>query len=160
MAVRQAENRWLTSSPEETRALDARLALGLTAGAVLVLRGDLGAGKSEFARGLARGLDIKGPVPSPTFTILNVYDEGRLPLYHFDWYRVEDAEELEELGVSDYLPGDGVTLVEWAERAEEYLPARRLEVTLIPRGDTEREIALKPLGGFTLRMDGTEEGQC
>ena len=99
-------------------------------------------------------------MPSPTFTILNVYDEGRLPLYHFDWYRVEDAEELEELGVSDYLPGDGVKLVEWSERAEEYLPARRLEVTLIPRGDTEREIALKPLGGFTLRMDGTEEGQC
>ena len=123
----QAEG-YITFSAEETRGLAARTAETLKPGSVLVLRGKMGAGKSEFSRGIARGLGITGPVPSPSFTILNAYDEGRLPLYHFDWYRVEDPEELYEIGAPEYLPGDGVTLVEWAERAEELLPEKRTEI--------------------------------
>ena len=118
----------------------ARVSEGLTPGSVLVLRGKMGAGKSEFSRGIARGLGVIGPVPSPSFTILNAYDEGRLPLYHFDWYRVEDPEELYEIGAPEYLPGDGVTLVEWAERAEELLSDRRTEITIQPLSDTTRLI--------------------
>ncbi len=135
---------FLTFSAEETRALSAQMAQGLTAGSVLVLRGDMGAGKSEFSRGVARGLGVTGPVPSPSFTILNVYDEGRLPLYHFDWYRVEDPEELYEIGAQEYLPGSGVTLVEWAERAEDLLPEKRTEVFIQPIAESVRLILVSP----------------
>ena len=135
---------FLTFSAEETRVLSAQMAQGLTAGSVLVLRGDMGAGKSEFSRGVARGLGVTGPVPSPSFTILNVYDEGRLPLYHFDWYRVEDPEELYEIGAQEYLPGSGVTLVEWAERAEDLLPEKRTEVFIQPVTESARLILVSP----------------
>ena len=135
---------FLTFSAEETRSFSARIAEGLTAGSVLVLRGDMGTGKSEFSRGIARGLGVTGPVPSPSFTILNVYDEGRLPLYHFDWYRVEDPEELYEIGAQEYLPGSGITLVEWAERAEDLLPERRTEVFIQPVAESARLILISP----------------
>ncbi len=137
-----------TFSAEETRALGARLASALGPGDVVVLRGDLGAGKSEFARGVARGLGIAGPVPSPSFTILNAYDEGRLPLYHFDWYRVSDPEEIAEMGFEEQLHGDGVSLIEWSERAPEYVPNRALLIRIDTAQDDTREIHFEPRGGF------------
>lgn len=138
----------LTFSASDTQSLATRLGRCLQAGDVLVLRGDLGAGKSEFARGIARGLDIAGAIPSPTFTIMNMYENGRLPLYHFDWYRVNGADELYEIGAEEQLPGDGVTLVEWAERAEELLPEKRLEVALETVDETTRLMRFSERGGF------------
>lgn len=137
-----------THSPMETRAYGEKLAHRLKAGDVLLLRGDLGAGKSELTRGIARGLGIASPVTSPSFTILNVYDEGRLPLYHFDWYRLQSAQELYEMGMEEYLGGDGVAVVEWPSQCPEAIPADCLEITLTPLGETERAITLTPLGHF------------
>lgn len=137
-----------TRSPMETRAFGARLAGLLRRGDVITLRGDLGAGKSELARGIARGLGVEGVLPSPTFTILNAYEEASIPLYHYDWYRIEDPEELTAIGAEEHLPGDGVTLVEWAEQAPELLPAARLEISLIPAGPNQRLISWTPMGGF------------
>ena len=137
-----------TDSPAETRALGCRLAARLRSGDVLLLLGDLGAGKSELTRGIARGLGVMSPVASPSFTILNVYDEGRIPLYHFDWYRLNSAEELFEMGMDEYLGGDGVAVVEWPSRCPEAVPEKYLEVRIDPLDDCAREIALIPRGGF------------
>lgn len=137
-----------TRSPQETRRLGATLARQLLPGDVLILLGDMGAGKSELTRGVARGLGVKGYLPSPTFPIMQMYETGRLPLYHFDWYRLEGAEELYELSLDEYLYGEGVSVVEWPSRAEEAVPETYLEITLTPAGDEEREIALRYAGGF------------
>lgn len=137
-----------THSPEETRALGAQLAEQLQPGDVILLLGDMGAGKSELTRGIARGLGIEGYLPSPTFPIMQMYETGRLPLYHFDWYRLESAEELYELSMDEYLYGEGVSVVEWPSQAEEVIPETYLEITLIPTDDNEREIELRPVGGF------------
>ena len=96
----------ITKSAAETRALGEKLAGRLQPGDVLLLEGDLGAGKSELTRGIAKGLGVTETVTSPSFTILNVYESGRFPLYHFDWYRLESSEELYELGMDEYLGGD------------------------------------------------------
>ena len=138
----------LTRSAAETRKLGERLAALLRPGDTVLLLGGLGAGKSELARGVARGLGITGPVPSPSFTILNAYDEGRFPLYHFDWYRIEDAAEIYEMGMDEQLGGDGVALIEWSERAPECLPERRLKISFRPIDEETREITLTPEGGF------------
>ena len=138
----------ITHAAEETRALGARLARILKPGDTLTLRGDLGAGKSELARGVARGLGVSGPVPSPSFTILNMYDEGRCPLYHFDWYRFHDPEEIAEMGFQEQLNGDGVALIEWSEQAPEYVPERRLNVTIKTLDENTRQIFFEPVGGF------------
>lgn len=143
----------LTHSAAETRALGARLAARLNRGDTVLLQGDLGAGKSEFARGVARGLGISGPVPSPSFTILNAYDEGRIPLYHFDWYRLSDAREIYEMGMEEQLGGDGVSLIEWSERAAECVPERALLVSIRAVDDGTREILFTPRGGFDFRED-------
>lgn len=137
-----------TRDVAQTRALGERLAKQLRAGDVLVLRGQMGAGKSELARGIARGLGVGGHIVSPSFTILQVYEQGRLPLYHFDWYRLQSADELYELSMDEYLLGDGVAVVEWPEMAEEAVPEARLEVSLTPRGENVRDIALSETGGF------------
>ena len=137
-----------TNSPAETRALGGRLAALLCPGDVLLLLGDLGAGKSELTRGIARGLGVTSPVASPSFTILNVYDEGRIPLYHFDWYRLNSAEELYEMGMDEYLGGDGVAVVEWPSRCPEAVPETYLEVRIDAVGERDREIILTPRGGF------------
>ena len=142
-----------TRSAAETRALGAKLAQFLRPGDVVLLEGDMGAGKSEFARGVARGLGVSGPVPSPSFTILNVYDEGRLPLYHFDWYRVEDAQEIREMGMDEQLGGDGVALIEWSQRAAEILPETYLRVVIRPIDEETREIEFIPQGGFPFREE-------
>ncbi|MDD3411597.1 MAG: tRNA (adenosine(37)-N6)-threonylcarbamoyltransferase complex ATPase subunit type 1 TsaE [Eubacteriales bacterium] len=137
-----------THSPAETRALGTRLAAQLRAGDVLLLTGELGAGKSEFTRGLARGLGVTGYVTSPSFTILQVHDEGRLPLYHFDWYRLESADELYELSMDEYLYGDGVAVVEWPDTIPEAVPETALRVRLTALDDTSRRVELEAVGGF------------
>ena len=131
---------------EATQSLGARLAPALRAGDVVLLSGDMGAGKSEFARGVARGLGIKCAVPSPSFTILNVYEDGRVPLYHFDWYRIGDESELTDMGLDEYIGGNGVALIEWHERASDLLPETALEVRLTPLENGAREIAMIPRG--------------
>lgn len=135
-------------SPQETRALGRRLAQQLQPGDVLLLWGDLGAGKSEMTRGIAEGLGVTSPVTSPSFTILNVYDEGCIPLYHFDWYRLESAEELYEMGMDEYLGGDGVAVVEWPSQCPEAIPDTYLSVKIEPKDENEREITLTPVGDF------------
>ncbi len=137
-----------TCCAADTRRLGEKLASELRAGDVVLLRGELGAGKSELARGIAAGLGVKETVPSPTFTILNVYDSGRIPLYHFDWYRLESAEELYELGMDDYLGGDGVALVEWPEKCEEAVPEDHLEIRIESCGEETRVFTLTPQGSF------------
>lgn len=137
-----------THSPQETRRLGERIAACLRAGDVLLLYGDLGAGKSELTRGIAAGLGIPGPIPSPSFTILNVYEEGSLPLYHFDWYRLESAEELYEMGMDEYLGGDGIAVVEWPERCPEAVPEKHLAIRITAAEDGTRSFALLPQGGF------------
>ena len=92
--------------------------------------GDLGVGKTVFTQGMAKGLGIKEPVSSPTFTIVQVYEEGRLPFYHFDVYRIGDVEEMDEIGFDDYIYGDGVSLIEWANLIEEILPEKRTEIII------------------------------
>ena len=150
----------LTHSQEETRAYGARLAGCLQPGDVLALEGDLGAGKSELTRGIARGLGIDGPIPSPTFTILCVYDQGRIPLYHFDFYRVQSPEEIYEMGMDEYLGGDGIAVVEWPWVVEEVIPARRLRVIIRALDENTRDIELVPEGGFTLSEEFREGGEA
>lgn len=137
-----------SDSVRRTQALGAALARQLQPNDVLLMLGDMGAGKSEFTRGLARGLGVTGYVTSPTFTILQVYEEGRLPLYHFDWYRLNDVEELYELSMEEYLHHDGVAVIEWPSRAEAAVPESYLAVELEPVGESERRITLTPVGGF------------
>ena len=144
-----------SASVEETRALGEMLARELRAGDVILLEGPLGAGKSELARGIAKGLGVVETVTSPSFTILNVYDSGRLPLYHFDWYRLESAEELYEMGMEEYLGGDGVALVEWPGQATEALPGDFLMIELLPVSDRERDLRVRRHGQFrALKWDG------
>ena len=136
---------------EDTRRIGARLAEQLRAGDVVLMLGDMGAGTSELTRGIAWGLGVTGYVTSPTFTILQVHESGRLPLYHFDWYRLSGAEELYELSMDEYLYGDGVSVVEWPSRAEEAIPEAYLRITLTPWDAADgcgRAIELLPVGGF------------
>ena len=132
-----------TASFEETMQVAERLARLFTGGEVLLLEGDLGAGKTTFTKGLAKGLDIKRNVNSPTFTIIKEYN-GRLPLYHMDVYRLEDSDE--DLGFDDYFSSEGVCVVEWAQFIEEFLPKERLEVSIFHQGDNTRKIILEPIG--------------
>ncbi len=108
--------------PEETFALGQTFGQKAEAGSVYCLEGDLGTGKTVFTQGFAKGLGISGPVNSPTFTIMQVYEDGRLPLYHFDAYRIADPEEMYEIGFDEYLEGEGVCLIEWPVRVDCLLP--------------------------------------
>lgn len=141
------ENAFITRTYQETQRLGALLAGKLRAGDVVTLVGDLGAGKSEFSRGVARGLGILGPVPSPSFTILNTYD-GKEKLYHFDWYRIADPQELYDIGLDEFVGGDGVALIEWSQRAEEVLPEDHLRVVIDKVDENTRRITLVPMGAF------------
>ncbi len=117
-------------SPEETYDIARRLGEKAQAGDVICLNGDLGVGKTLFSQGFAKGLGIEESVNSPTFTIVQEYDDGRLPLYHFDVYRIDDPEEMEEVGFSDMVYGEGVCLIEWSNLIEDILPPRRTMVTI------------------------------
>ena len=138
----------ITHCAAETRELGTRLAGELEAGDVILLEGELGAGKSELARGIAKGLGVTETVTSPSFTILNVYESGRTPLYHFDWYRLESAEELFELGMDEYLGGDGIALVEWPEICPEAVPEDYLRIRIEATGENERRLHAEPAGRF------------
>ena len=127
---------YLTKSEAETEALGARLAEQLEPGGVVAFTGDLGAGKTAFTRGLARGLGITERVTSPTFTVVNEYEGGRLPLFHFDMYRLGSSEELFGIGWEDYLARGGVCAVEWSENVEDALEEDAVRVD-IRRGDGE-----------------------
>ena len=134
-----------TNSPEETFRTGKELGEKAVPGQVFTLTGDLGVGKTVFTQGLAKGLGIEEPVNSPTFTILQVYDGGRLPFYHFDVYRIGDVEEMDEVGFEDYVMGDGVSLIEWANLIEEILPEKRTDILIekdLERGFDYRRITI------------------
>ena len=131
-----------THSPQETEALGQKLGQALPAGTVIAYRGDLGAGKTAFTRGLARGLGITDPVTSPTYTIVNEYSSGRLPLFHFDMYRLHSADDLFDIGWDDYLERQGICAVEWSENVEEAME-NALTVTIQKLGEETRKITLE-----------------
>ena len=133
-------------SAEETFAYGKSFGEQLMPGQVCTLIGDLGVGKTVFTQGVAAGLGISEPVNSPTFTILQVYEDGRLPFYHFDVYRIADVEEMEEIGYEDCFYGDGVCLVEWADLVRELLPEHYTEITIaadMEKGFDYRKISLE-----------------
>lgn len=135
----------ITGSREETYALGEKMGREANPGEVYCLSGDLGAGKTAFSQGFAKGLGIEEDVTSPTFTIMNVYEEGRLPLYHFDVYRLSDGSELEAIGAEEYFYGNGVCLIEWPENIEGYVPenAVRLRIDKDPaQGEDYRRIKI------------------
>ena len=136
---------YLAHNEAETEALAARLGAVLQPGTVLAYVGNLGMGKTAFTRGLARGLGYTGRVTSPTFNIVNEYEGGRLPLFHFDMYRLEDADALFDIGWEDYLDREGVCAVEWSERVTEALPADTVWITLArcPEEDSWRTITIE-----------------
>ncbi|MBU8791589.1 tRNA (adenosine(37)-N6)-threonylcarbamoyltransferase complex ATPase subunit type 1 TsaE [Oceanobacillus caeni] len=128
-----SKHQMVSNSAEETKLIGERLASLLEAGDVLTLEGDLGAGKTTFTKGIAKGLGVKRTVNSPTFTIVKEY-EGRLPLYHMDVYRLEDSDE--DIGFDEYFNGNGVSVVEWAQFIEKYLPTDRLDIRIKYNGDS------------------------
>ena len=133
---------YITNSPEETEAIGAALAETMEPGAVIAYRGDLGAGKTAFTRGLARGLGYTGSVTSPTYTIVNEYLGGRLPLFHFDMYRLRSADDLWDIGWEDYLDRGGVCAVEWSENVQEALEGA-ITVSIAKLDDTRRSITIE-----------------
>ncbi len=119
-----------THAEEETMAAAERFAHELVNGDVVALRGDLGSGKTQFAKGVCRGLGIREHVTSPTFTIVNEYTGGKFPVYHFDFYRIRSVNELKEIGYEEYINKNGICLLEWADMIEEELPPQRYDVQL------------------------------
>lgn len=136
-----------TCSPEETREFGVRIGRLCQPGDVLTLDGDLGSGKTCLVQGLAEGLEVPNSsyVRSPTFTILNIHS-GRLPLYHFDLYRLSDLDELEEIGYREYIYGNGVSALEWAANVEEAIPEECLRITIKQIGEDKREIMITATG--------------
>ncbi|MBE7002240.1 MAG: tRNA (adenosine(37)-N6)-threonylcarbamoyltransferase complex ATPase subunit type 1 TsaE [Ruminococcaceae bacterium] len=132
---------FITNSPAETELVGAKLAKQLNPGAVIAYRGDLGAGKTAFTRGLARGLGIADAVTSPTYTIVNEYLSGRMPLFHFDMYRLRSADELFDIGWEDYLERGGVCAVEWSENVADALE-NPITVTIEKTGEQSRKITV------------------
>ncbi|WP_158352336.1 tRNA (adenosine(37)-N6)-threonylcarbamoyltransferase complex ATPase subunit type 1 TsaE [Diplocloster modestus] len=140
-----------TNRAEDTFALGRKVGEQARAGQVYTLVGDLGVGKTVFTQGVARGLGITEPISSPTFTIIQEYEEGRLPFFHFDVYRIGDIEEMEEIGYEDYFYGEGICLVEWANLIEELIPADAVHVAIekdLERGFDYRRITIT--GGINL----------
>ena len=138
---------YITHSPEETEKIGAALAQKLNAGTVIAYRGDLGAGKTAFTRGLARGLGYKESVTSPTYTVVNEYLGGRLPLFHFDMYRLGSADDLWDIGWEDYLDRGGVCAVEWSENVQEAMEGA-ISVSIAKLDENTRRITIE--GGDTL----------
>lgn len=135
-----------TFSAKETFELGEKIGREAKPGQVYTLLGDLGVGKTVFTQGVASGLLIDEPICSPTFTILQVYDEGRLPFYHFDVYRIGDVEEMDEIGYEDYFYGEGVCFIEWANLIEEILPKDRITIHIqknLEKGFDYREITIQ-----------------
>ena len=141
-----------THDPEETFEVGRTIGMNAKPGQIYTLTGDLGVGKTVFTQGVAAGLGITEPVNSPTFTIIQEYEDGRLPFYPFDVYRIGDLEEMEEIGYDDYFFGQGICLIEWAELIEEILPEKRIEVTIekdLEKGFEYRKITIEERGEKT-----------
>lgn len=138
-----------TNAAKETFLLGKRIGELVKPGDVFSLVGDLGVGKTVFTQGFAKGLGVNEAINSPTFTIVQVYEEGRIPLYHFDVYRIGDIEEMDEIGYEDYFYGNGVCLIEWANLIEEILPKEIIEITIekdLNKGFDYRTITIKNMG--------------
>lgn len=138
-----------TFSPEETFRVGEEIGQKACPGDVYTLIGDLGVGKTLFTQGVAKGLEIEEAISSPTFTIVQVYEEGRLPFYHFDVYRIGDVDEMDEVGYEDYVYGDGVSMIEWADLIEEILPEKYTRVTIeknLSKGVDYRRITIEEIG--------------
>ena len=136
-------------SPEDTLELGRKMGREAQPGEVYTLIGDLGVGKTVFTQGIAEGLEIEESICSPTFTIVQVYEEGRMPFYHFDVYRIGDIEEMDEIGYEDYFYGEGLCMIEWANLIEEILPPRYKEITIekdLEKGFDYRKITIKQIG--------------
>ena len=138
---------FITNSPEETEKIGEKLAKALPAGTILAYRGDFGAGKTAFTPGLARGLGANEPVTSPTYTIVNEYLSGRLPLFHFDMYRLRSADDLFDIGWEDYLDRNGICAVEWSENVAEAMEDA-VFITIQKTGESSRRIIVE--GGVKL----------
>ena len=137
-----------TWGPEETRAFGKKMGQEARPGQVICLNGDLGVGKTIFTQGFAEGQGIDEPVNSPTFTIVQVYEEGRMPFYHFDVYRIGDIEEMDEIGYEDYFYGNGLCMIEWANLIEEILPEKRHDISIekdLEKGFDYRKIIIREL---------------
>lgn len=140
---------YISKSYEETQKIASDFARTLKSGDVICMYGDLGAGKTAFVQGMAKGLNITEPITSPTFTIVNEYS-GSLPLYHFDVYRIADSDEMYEIGYEEYVYGDGISVIEWAELIEDILPDKRYRVTILKElanGDDYRKIIIEKVHG-------------
>ena len=136
--------------PQDTLAIGEKLGRGALPGQLYTLTGDLGVGKTVLTQGIAKGLGIGEPVSSPTFTIVQVYEDGRIPLYHLDVYRIGDVSEMDEIGYEDYFYGEGLCIVEWANLIEELLPSEYMQITLekdLEKGFDYRKITLRAVCG-------------
>ena len=134
---------FISNSAEETESFGRQFAGTVKAGDVLALAGELGSGKTQFVKGLCGALDCDAVVTSPTFTLIHEYSGGRLPIYHFDFFRVEDRESAERLGLDDYFFGDGVSIIEWADKFAELIPENARWICFETKSETQRAIATK-----------------
>ena len=130
MGMKMMETIYESYKPEDTFAIGEKLGRDAKPGQLCTLTGDLGAGKTVLTQGIAKGLGVREPVNSPTFTIAQVYDSGRMPLYHLDVYRIGDMEEMEEIGYEDYFYGEGLCIVEWADLIAELIPEEHVQIVI------------------------------
>jgi len=134
---------FISNSPAETEAIGRQFAKELNVGSILALKGELGSGKTQFTKGLVAGLESSAPVTSPTFTIIHEYPGGRLPVYHFDFFRLENRESVAQLGLDDYFFGDGVSVIEWADRFPELIPEQARWILFEIKPESTRMISTK-----------------
>jgi len=134
---------FISNNPAETEEIGRRFANNVDMGSVLALEGDLGSGKTQFTKGLVVGLGSSTPVTSPTFTIIHEYPGGRLPVYHFDFFRLEDQESVARLGLDDYLFRDGISVIEWADRFPEFIPEHARWILFEIKSENARAISIK-----------------
>jgi tRNA threonylcarbamoyladenosine biosynthesis protein TsaE len=134
---------FISNSPAETEAIGEKIAQTLRAGSVLALAGELGSGKTQFVKGIVAGLGSAAPVTSPTFTLIHEYPGGRFPVYHFDFFRLEDPQSAERLGLEEYFFGDGVCIIEWADRFPDAIPPSAQWIWFEAKSENQRAITLK-----------------
>jgi tRNA threonylcarbamoyladenosine biosynthesis protein TsaE len=134
---------FISNSPAETEAIGRQFAKELNMGSILALEGELGSGKTQFTKGLVAGLESSAPVTSPTFTIIHEYPAGRLPIYHFDFFRLENRESVARLGLNEYFFGDGISVIEWADRFPESIPEQARWILFEIRSENARMISFK-----------------
>ena len=134
---------FISNSPAETEGIGRQFAKELNVGSILALKGELGSGKTQFTKGLVAGLESSAPVTSPTFTIIHEYPGGRLPVYHFDFFRLENRESVAQLGLDDYFFGDGISVIEWADRFPESIPNQARWILFEIRSENARMISIR-----------------